>query len=120
LSNAVTPIYEADEHMKTQLRKQIRAEAGVTMRQVQAGAKRKQKASDEPSSLIATGLAVRPPEGLDEVEAIAQAAQEAHHTVLCSTAQCRGETLSLQESNTPAKPARRVQSRNMIFDRKAK
>lgn len=97
LSNAVTPIYEADEHMKTQLRKQIRAEAGVTMRQVQAGAKRKQKASNEPSLLIATGLAVRPPDGLDEVEAIAQAAQEAHR---------RGETLSLQESNTPAKPAR--------------
>jgi hypothetical protein len=82
LSNAVTPIYEADEHVKTQLRKQVRAEAGITMRT---------------SSLIATGLAVRPPEGLDEVKAIAQAAREAH---------LRGETISWQELDTPATPTR--------------
>ena len=95
LSNAVTPIYEADEHMKTQLRKQVRAEAGVTMRKVQAEAKRKRDTADGSSSLIATGLAARPPEGLDEVKAIAQAAREAH---------LRGETISLQELDTPARP----------------
>jgi hypothetical protein len=95
LSNAVVPIYEADEHMKTQLRKQVRAEAGVTMRKVQAEAKRKRDTADGSSSLIATGLAARPPEGLDEVKAIAQAAREAH---------LRGETISLQELDTPATP----------------
>jgi hypothetical protein len=95
LSNAVTPIYEADEHVKTQLRKQVRAEAGITMRKVQAEAKRKRDTADGSSSLIATGLAVRPPEGLDEVKAIAQAAREAH---------LRGETISLQELDTPARP----------------
>ncbi len=93
LSNAVTPIYEADEHMKTQLRKQIRAKAGVTMRQVQAEAKRNRETVDGSSPLIATGLAARPPKELDEVKAIAQAAQEAHR---------RGETLSSQELDTPA------------------
>lgn len=73
LSNAVTPLYEADEHMKTQLRKQVRAAAGTTMRQVQAEAKQKQ-AADTPG-LIATGLAVCPPAGLGEVKIIAQTAQ---------------------------------------------
>lgn len=73
LSNAVTPLYEADEHMKTQMRKQVRAAAGSTMRQVQAQAK--QKTSDDAPTLIATGLAVRPPAGLEEVKAVAQAAQ---------------------------------------------
>jgi len=95
LSNAVTPIYEADEHVKTQLRKQVRAEAGVTMRKVQAEAKRKRETADGSSSLIATGLAARPPEGLEEVKVIAQAARKAHH---------RGETISLQELDTPARP----------------
>jgi hypothetical protein len=97
LSNAVTPIYEADEHLKTQLRKQVRAEAGVTMRKVQAETKRKRDTTDGPSSLISTGLAARPPEGLEEVKAVAQAAQEAHR---------RGETISWQELKTPATPAR--------------
>ena len=88
LSNAMTPIYEEDEHMKTQLRKQVRAKAGVTMREVQAQAKREAQASDKNASssppLIATGLAVHPPEGLDEVKAIAEAVQ-------------RGEEVTLQE-----------------------
>jgi len=74
LSNAATPIYEADEHMKTQLRKQVRAEAGVTMRQVQAEVKGK-SASDDTPPLVVTGLAARPPEGLDEIEVIAEAAR---------------------------------------------
>lgn len=95
LSNAVTPIYEADEHVKTQIRKQVRAEAGVTMRQVQAEAKRERETATGPSSLVATGLAARPPEGLEEVKAVAQAAREAHR---------RGETLSPQELDTPATP----------------
>jgi len=84
LSNAMTPVYDADEHMKTQLRKQVRAEAGATMRQVQAQAKREQKTSDDTPPLIATGLAARPPEGLDEVKAIAEAVQ-------------RGEEVAFQE-----------------------
>lgn len=73
LSNAVTPLYEADGHMKTQMRKQVRAAAGPTMRQVQAQAQRRASADTPP--LIATGLAIRPPAGLDEVKAVAQAAQ---------------------------------------------
>lgn len=105
LSNAVTPIYEADEHLKTQLRKQVRAEAGVTMRKVQAETKRRRETADDSSSLIVTGLAARPPEGLDEVKTIAQAVREAHR---------RGETISLQEldthatSTSPANPPRTV------------
>ncbi len=65
LSNAVDPLYEADEHMKTQLRKQVRAQAGVTMREAQAQAKR-QTASDGPT-LIATGLAAQPPAELAQL-----------------------------------------------------
>jgi hypothetical protein len=75
LSNAMTPVYEADTQLKMQLRKQVRAEAGVTMRQVQAEAKQKRTDASESSPLIVTGLAARPPEGLDEVRAIAQAVQ---------------------------------------------
>ncbi len=92
LSNAVTPIYEADEHMKTQLRKQVRAKVGETMRQVQAEVKRKRDQKSGQSSLIVTGLAAQPPDGLDEIKAIAKAAREAHS---------RGETFSLEEFNTP-------------------
>ncbi len=88
LSNSVTPIYEADEKMKTQLRKQVRAKAGVTMRQAQAEVKQKREATEGRSSLIATGLAASPPAGLEEVKVIAQAAQAAHR---------RGETISLAE-----------------------
>ncbi len=73
LSNAVSPMYEADEHMKTQLRKQVRAGAGVTMRQSQAEAKKKK--GDNKPGLIATGLAIKPPEGLAEVRAAAQTAR---------------------------------------------
>jgi hypothetical protein len=75
--------------MKTQLRKQIRAAAGVTMRQVQAEAKRK-KSSDDTSPLIATGLAARPPEGLDEVRAQAAIAKAIQ----------RGEEVTLPESTS--------------------
>ena len=92
LSNAVTPIYEADEHMKTQIRKQVRAAAGVTMRQAQAEAQRERETPDGHSSLVATGLAAQPPEGLEEVKAVAQATQAARH---------RGERLSPQELDTP-------------------
>lgn len=74
LSNAMSPIYEADQHMKTQIRKQVRAKAGKTMRQVQAEARR--KAKDGSSELIVTGLAVEPPPGLHEVKAIAEAVQK--------------------------------------------
>ena len=74
LSNAMTPIYDADQHMKTQIRKQVRAAAGKTMRQVQAEAKR--KGGNDDSTLILTGLAVEPPRRLHEVKAIAQAVQE--------------------------------------------
>lgn len=73
LSNAVTPLYEADEHMKTQMRKQVRAAAGPTMRQVQA--QTKSTATDDAPSLVVTGLAARPPAGLEKVNAAAQAAQ---------------------------------------------
>ena len=65
LSNAVDPLYKADERMKTQLRKQVRAQAGATMRQVQAQTKR-QASSDGPT-LIATGLAVHPPAALAQL-----------------------------------------------------
>jgi len=71
LSNAITPIYEADEHMKTQLRKQVRAKAGVIMRQTQVEAKTKET-PEGTSGLIITGLAVKPPAGLEEVRAAAQ------------------------------------------------
>jgi len=75
LSNAITPMYEADEHMKTQVRKQVRAKAGVIMRQTQAEAK-KRKTADGKSELVATGLAIKPPVGLEEVRATARAAQK--------------------------------------------
>jgi len=94
LSNAMAPVYEEDGHMKTQLRKQVRAEAGATMREVQAQAKRNAQADEEAASpedvdyphppLIATGMAARPPEGLDEVRTVAEAVQ-------------RGEEVTLQE-----------------------
>lgn len=91
LSNAMTPVYEEDEHMKTQLRKQVRAKTGVTMREVQAQAKREAQASDDNTSssppLIATGLAVHPPEGLDEVKAIAEAVQRGEEVTQESTPQ---------------------------------
>ncbi|MCP4289775.1 MAG: hypothetical protein GY792_36040, partial [Gammaproteobacteria bacterium] len=73
LGNATNPLYEADGHMKTQIGKQVREKAGATMRQVQADAK--QNKADKSVGLIVTGLAVSPPEGLAEVKAIAQAAQ---------------------------------------------
>ena len=92
LSNAVTPLYEADEHMKTQMRKQVRVAAGPTMRQVQAQAK--QGAPDDAPLLIATGLAARPPAGLDEVKAVAQAAQSR-----------RDEATGSQDRVPPAAPA---------------
>ncbi|MCP4166167.1 MAG: transposase, partial [Chloroflexi bacterium] len=74
LSNAVTPIYEADEHMKTQLRKQIRAAAGPTLRQVQSEAK--QGGAEGTSTLIVTGMAVTPPPELHQVKAVVQAVQQ--------------------------------------------
>ncbi len=95
LSNAMTPVYEEDEHLKTQLRKQVRAGAGPTMREVQAQVKRKALTSDDDVSpsppLIATGLAARPPEGLDEVRAQAAIAEAVQ----------RGEEVTLQEPTTP-------------------
>jgi len=75
LSNAVTPIYAADEHMKTQMRKQVRAKAGVIIRQTQAEAKKKKKADDK-TGLVITGLAVNPPPGLETVRAAAQGAEK--------------------------------------------
>ncbi|RLC56503.1 MAG: hypothetical protein DRI30_05745 [Chloroflexi bacterium] len=63
LSNAVDPLYKADQRMKTQLRKQVRTQAGATMRQVQA----KGKVSSDGSSLIATGLAAHPPAQLAQL-----------------------------------------------------
>lgn len=101
LSNAMTPVYEEDGHMKTQLRKQVRAEAGATMREVQAQAKRNAQANEEATScppLIATGMAARPPEGLDEVRAVAEAVQ-------------RGEEVTLQEYGEQAgRPTSRPQT----------
>ncbi len=73
LGNATKSLYEADGRMKTQVCKRIRKKAGVTMRQVQAEAKQKQ--TDKSTGLMVTGMAVSPPEGLAEVKAIAQAAQ---------------------------------------------
>ncbi|HEY74292.1 MAG TPA: hypothetical protein G4N99_13600 [Thermoflexia bacterium] len=85
--------------MKTQLRSTVRAEAGATMREVQAQAKRKARADDDAPSLIATGMAARPPEGLDEVRAIAEAVQ-------------RGEKVALREpdaqTTAPTDPPRTV------------
>ena len=105
LSNAMTPVYEEDGHMKTQLRKQVRAEAGATMREVQAQAKRNaqaglsacdaqaggRQADEEATSCppIATGMAARPPEGLDEVRNVAEAVQ-------------RGEEVTLHEHDEQA------------------
>ena len=76
LCNAVTPIYDADEHMKTQMRKQVRAKAGVIMRETQAAAK-KQKQGNNKSGLVITGLAVNPPPGLEAVKVAAEAAKKA-------------------------------------------
>jgi len=106
LSNAVTPLYEADEHVKTQLRKQVRAAAGTTMRQVQA--KAKQKASDDSPPFIATGLAVRPPDGLDEVKAVARAAQAR-----------RGKVTAPPDLVTPAMPAQPVPHPQTVADVRA-
>ncbi|MCP4543954.1 MAG: hypothetical protein GY832_43120, partial [Chloroflexi bacterium] len=75
LSNAVTPIYEADEHMKTQMRKQVRAKAGEIMRQTQVEAKKKETA-DKQSGLVTTGLVVNPPAGIEEVRAAAQGLEQ--------------------------------------------
>ncbi len=75
LSNAVGPLYQANEHMKTQLRKKVRAGAGATMREAQAQAKR--NASGDGPSLIVTGLAAHPPAELanlkDQVTATSSA-----------------------------------------------
>ena len=106
LSNAVTPLYEADEHVKTQLRKQVRAAAGTTMRQVQAEAK--QKASDDSPPLIATGLAVQPPDRLDEVKAVALAAQGR-----------RGKATASQDLITPAMPAQPIAHPRTVADVRA-
>jgi hypothetical protein len=65
LSNAVEPLYAADEHMKTQLRKQVRAQAGVTIREAQAQAQRQTTVDGSP--LIATGLAAQPPAELAQL-----------------------------------------------------
>jgi len=75
LCNAVTPIYDTDEQMKTQMRKQVRAKAGVIMRETQAAAK-KQKQGSNKSGLVITGLAVNPPAGLEEVKAAAEATRK--------------------------------------------
>jgi hypothetical protein len=106
LSNAVTPLYEANEHMKTQMRKQVRAAAGATMREVQAQAK--QKAIDDSPTLIATGLAVRPPDGLEEVKAIAQATQAR-----------RGEVSVPQDLGTSTRPAQTVARPQSAMDVRA-
>ena len=74
LSNAVKPLYDADQHMKTQIRKEVRAKAGATMRQVQAEAKKRSSSNDTPA-LIVTGLAVDPPTGLEEVKLAARECQ---------------------------------------------
>ncbi len=81
LCNAVTPIYDADEHMKTQMRKQVRAKAGVVMRETQAAAK-KQQQGDNTSGLVITGLAVNPPAGLEAVKAAAEATKKAREEPL--------------------------------------
>jgi hypothetical protein len=62
LMNAVDPLYQADQQMQTQLRKQVRAIAGPTLRQAQAEAKRHTPTED--SALIVTGLAANPPAAL--------------------------------------------------------
>jgi hypothetical protein len=72
LSNAVDPLYKADEQMKTQLRKQVRAVAGPTLRQVQAQAKR--NASTDGPTLVVTGLAANPPAELAELKVGADSA----------------------------------------------
>jgi hypothetical protein len=65
LMNAVDPLYQADQQMKTQLRKQVRAIAGPTMREVQAQAKR--HTPTEGPTLVVTGLAANPPAELAEL-----------------------------------------------------
>ena len=76
LCNAIKPIYDADEHMKTQMRKQVRATAGVIMRETQAAAKKEKNDSNQ-SGLVITGLAVNAPSGLEEVKAAAEATRKA-------------------------------------------
>ena len=106
LSNAMSPVYDANEYMKTQLRKQVRAEAGATMREVQAQAKREAQAYDNAASLspplIATGMAARPPEGLDAVRSVAEAVQHGEHCP-ATVGSVEGE-VTLQESDTQAEP----------------
>lgn len=103
LSHAVTPLYEADEHMKTQMRKQVRAAAGPTMRQVQAQAK--QAASEDAPALMATGLAIRPPAGLEEVKAVAQAVQSRRDEATSSQDLGPSPAPACLPSHRPAQPA---------------
>jgi len=71
LSNAVPPIYDANEHMKTQMRKQVRAKIGGMIRKTQAEAKKKENGADK-AGLVVTGLAVNPPPGLEAIKAAAE------------------------------------------------
>lgn len=69
LTNAADPLYKTDEQMKTQLRKQVRAAAGATMRQAQADVQKKPNRQKDP--LVITGLAAQPPQKLDEIRQLA-------------------------------------------------
>ena len=55
--------------MKTQLRTQVRAAAGATIREAQASLQKKPNRQKDP--LVITGLAVQPPQELDEIRQLA-------------------------------------------------
>lgn len=69
LTNAADPLYKSDQQMKTQLRKQVRAAAGATMREAQAKTQKKPNCKNKP--LVMTGLAAQPPQELDEIRKLA-------------------------------------------------
>ena len=96
LSNAVDPLYKADEHMKTQLRKQVRAGAGATMREVQAQAKRN-ASSDDPSSIV-TGMTAHPPAELAGLKDEATATVIVEHT---ATSSAPNTTCSAPQTSPP-------------------
>ena len=66
LGNAITPVYEADRTMKTQMGKGVRAKIGAPVRYAQS----KKKIDEE--KIVVTGLVINPPAELEKVRIAAQ------------------------------------------------
>ncbi len=114
LTNAADPLYKSDQQMKTQLRKQVRAAAGVTMREAQARAQKKPNCQQNP--LVITGLAAQPPQELDEIRQLTienktQAANDEPNQLLDSH-----DTLSANLANEQSNERARVSSSQNMTD----